>query len=312
MNIAAETQNLTKTYKNTIAVSEINLAVPMGAVCGFLGKNGAGKTTTMKMLVGLIKPTSGSFSIMGKTADTNSLVGYLADVPEFYGYMTAVEFLTLCGKIAKVSDLKNRVEELLKKVGLMGVKTKISGYSRGMRQRLGIAQAIINRPNIVFLDEPISALDPAGRRDVTNIINDLGTTVMFSTHILSDVENICNYIIIMDKGKILEQGWTAEVKQKYSKNAVQLAFFDVADKENFIAKNADFNIKNLADPTAIEIVSDNVSKLSQTIVAALAQLSLPIRNFSVFESTLDSIFYDLTEISEISKTSKISKEVQNV
>jgi len=303
VEIAVETHELSKIYKTTAAVANINLRVPKGAVCGFLGKNGAGKTTTMRMLVGLIKPTSGGFSIMGKNENTTKLVGYLADVPEFYSYMSAVEFLNLCGKISGLTgpELKTRTDELLEKVGLKGVKTRISGYSRGMRQRLGIAQAIINRPDVVFLDEPISALDPVGRRDVTHIINNLETTVMFSTHILSDVENICNYVIIMDKGKVLEQGWTAKIKEKYSRNAAKITFFNPDDKAAFLQTSGKFNIKELSsDPTAVEISStdehgENPENTSKFALASLAELALPVKNFSVFESTLDSIFYDLTE-----------------
>ncbi|MCL2575452.1 MAG: ABC transporter ATP-binding protein [Defluviitaleaceae bacterium] len=303
--MAVETFGLTKRFKTALAVDSINLQVPAGAICGFLGKNGAGKTTTIKMLTGLKRPTSGEFAIMGKKEQFGKgigTVGYLPDVPGFYGYMTGFEFLMLCAKLAKVPDnqQKSHVEGLLKQVGLFGVKTKTSGYSRGMRQRLGIAQALINNPSVVFLDEPISALDPMGRRDVMEIIGELkGTTVVFSTHILSDVENICDYIIIIEKGKIMEQDTLEGLKARYLISDTQIEFYNDKDCADFITRvqqKADMDIAKL-DPMRISVKSQKMDdvEISKLVSTTIADLAIPFKSFGVQAPTLDDIFYEVTK-----------------
>jgi len=236
MGAAVETKNLTKQYKTTLAVDNINISVPEGCCCGFLGKNGAGKTTTIKMLVGLNKPTGGQISIMGEERvygkQGTPSFGYLPDVPNFYGYMTGEEFLDLSGKLCNIpnAERKARIKSLLQQVGLDKTRTRIAGYSRGMKQRLGIAQAMINNPPVIFMDEPISALDPIGRRDVAEIIRSLkDTTVILSTHILADVEHICDYVLIIDKGKILAQDYLANMKQSRASGTAEIRFANEAD-----------------------------------------------------------------------------------
>ena len=191
---AIETQNLSKKFDTHVAVNNLNLQVPSGSICGFLGKNGAGKTTTIKMLVGLSRPSSGKIIIHGQERNYGKLdnrdIGYLPDVPNFYNYYSAGEYLDFCGKLygMKKTERKNRIYELLDMVGLKDDKTPVTGYSRGMKQRLGIAQALMNSPRIIFLDEPISALDPIGRREIMQLIQSLrgSVTVFFSTHIFAD------------------------------------------------------------------------------------------------------------------------------
>jgi len=303
--MAVETYQLSKRFKTGTAVDNIDLKVPQGAICGFLGKNGAGKTTTIKMLTGLKKPTSGEFTIMGKKESFGKgigTVGYLPDVPGFYGYMTGYEFLMLCAKLAKVpqSEQKSHVESLLKQVGLFGVKQKTSGYSRGMRQRLGIAQALINSPPVVFLDEPISALDPMGRRDVMEIIAGLkGTTVIFSTHILSDVENICDYIIIIEKGKIVEQDTLEGLKSRYLSDIAKVDFYSDGDCAKFVEKigeSSGITVEQI-NPIRISIQSKNANgaEISRLATSIFAELSLPFKNFGVQGPTLDDIFYEVTK-----------------
>ncbi|MDR2167048.1 MAG: ABC transporter ATP-binding protein, partial [Clostridiales bacterium] len=284
-----------------------NIKVPRGAICGFLGKNGAGKTTTIKMLTQLMRPTAGEFAIMGERQGFGRgirRVGYLPDVPGFYGYMTGSEFLELSAKLCGVSEneQKHHVEELLKQVGLFGVKTRIGGFSRGMRQRLGIAQALINSPPVIFMDEPISALDPQGRREIMDIIGSLtGTTVVFSTHILSDVENICNYIIIIEKGQIRVQKSLEELKKLFAKDMAKICFYDGeacgAFEAALRAKNGDLNVEiNENDPLQLLVRSEIYAPdaLSKIAANALSDIGLPFRSFGIHAPTLDDIFYEVT------------------
>jgi len=306
--MAVETFGLTKRFKTSLAVDGIDLKVPQGAACGFLGRNGAGKTTTIKMLTGLKRPTSGEFAIMGKKEEFGKgigKVGYLPDVPGFYGYMTGHEFLMLCAKLCGVpqNQQKGHIEDLLKRVGLFGVKTKISGYSRGMRQRLGIAQALVNSPPVVFLDEPISALDPMGRRDVMEIIGGLKgmTTVVFSTHILSDVENICDYIIIIEKGQIRVQQTLEDLKKLWAKDMAKVSFYDEAASQNFNnvlrAKHGDMQIEiNENDPlqVLVQCKTATPADISRLTAQILADIGAPFRSFGIHAPTLDDIFYEVT------------------
>ncbi|MGT2933498.1 ABC transporter ATP-binding protein [Streptococcus catagoni] len=197
---------LSKSFADKKILENLSLSLEENKIYGFIGPNGAGKTTTLKMLLGLLKIDSGNIQIFeeevtfGKTP-TNRHIGYLPDVPEFYDYMTAKEYLQLC---AKFNQQSQNVQELLEKVGLKDSKQLISSFSRGMKQRLGLAQALIHDPKILICDEPTSALDPKGRQDILEIISNLRgkKTVIFSTHVLSDVEKICDDILVLRKKTI--------------------------------------------------------------------------------------------------------------
>ena len=209
---AISVRGLTKTYGSFHALDSVDLDVPEGSVYGFLGPNGAGKTTTLRILTGLAKPTSGSATIFGAPAGSaaaRAAVGFLPDVPGFYEWMTAEEFLRFAGGLFGLARgvLDERVRVLLGLAGLGDVDTKIGGFSRGMKQRLGVAQALVNAPRLLMLDEPTSALDPLGRKEVLDMVAALGgrTTVFFSTHILADVERVCDQVAILDRGKVVAQ-----------------------------------------------------------------------------------------------------------
>jgi len=300
---AVETFGLAKAYKTTLAVDHIDFKVPVGCTCGFLGKNGAGKTTTMKMLVGLKRPTSGEFAIMGKRETFGTgirTVGYLPDVPDFYGYMTGTEFLRLCAKICNVpkDEVDKQVKSLLVQVGLDGVKTKISGYSRGMRQRLGIAQALVNNPSVVFMDEPISALDPMGRRDIMEIIGGLkGATIVLSTHILSDVENICDYVAIIHKGRIVAQDYMANLKKSFAKNLAKVNFYEDGHGTKFaeaLQKTGKVAVTAI-QPMQVMLKADDMgsAEISRMVAAALVELAIPFKDFAAHSPSLDDIFYEV-------------------
>lgn len=216
--------DLHKRFGDKEVLKGLNLSVPEHSIYGFIGKNGAGKTTTMKTILGLLKPDTGEIMVdgekvvYGQTA-TNRHIGYLPDVPEFYPFMTASEYLSFCGKITGMTktEIRSRSNELLDLVGLSGEKHRIKGFSRGMKQRLGIAQALFNRPKLLICDEPTSALDPVGRKEILDILLSVReqATVLFSTHILSDVERICTDIAFLNDGVVSIQGKLSEIKSTY-------------------------------------------------------------------------------------------------
>ncbi len=216
---AVETRGLTKRYGDVLALDRLDLVVPEGSVFGFLGPNGAGKTTTLRLLTGLGHPTGGSASVAGIPVERGGLalagrIGYLDQDPRFYAWMTGRELLELAGRAYGMAgaQLRSRVDETLATVGLTdAARRRIGGYSGGMRQRLGIGQAMLPRPRVLFLDEPVSALDPEGRRDTLELIGRLRgeSTVFMSTHILTDVERICDRVAILDRGRLSASSWPA-------------------------------------------------------------------------------------------------------
>src|ERR1700758_4280837 len=202
------------------ALQPLRLSVEDGEVFGFLGPNGAGKTTTMKMLMGLVFPTAGSARILGKDCTDPAVkaqIGFLPEQPYFYDYLTGRELLRYYGRLSGVepSQLNGKVEAVLERVGLKDAgNVQLRKYSKGMLQRAGIAQAILHDPKIVFLDEPMSGLDPMGRREVRNLIEQFkqeGKTVFFSTHILSDAEALCDRVAIINKGELRGVGAVEEL-----------------------------------------------------------------------------------------------------
>lgn len=235
---AISTQDLSKHYGTIKALDRLNLEVPENVVFGFLGPNGAGKTTTVKLLTGFAHPTSGRAWVAGEKVGDGNLAlqaktGLLPDVPAFYDWMSGREFLHLVGELHHLPEREKgqRTEELLELVDLRGAgNRRIGGYSRGMRQRLGIAQALVNRPKVLFMDEPTSALDPIGRREVLGLILHLRetTTVFMSTHILSDVERVCNMVGIVDKGRLVAVSSVEALQKKYARSVFEMEFMEDA------------------------------------------------------------------------------------
>jgi ABC-2 type transport system ATP-binding protein len=224
---AIEILGLEKTYmvgfwrkRPKRALHPLQLKVEEGEIFGFLGPNGAGKTTTLKLLMGLVFPTSGSARILGREwtdPDIKAQIGFLPEQPYFYDYLTAHELLNYYGQLSGVpaKNRKQRIEEVLQRVGLTDVKgVQLRKFSKGMLQRAGIAQAILHDPKVVFLDEPMSGLDPMGRREVRDLMEQLkreGKTVFFSTHILSDAEALCDRVAIIYKGELRGVGAVADL-----------------------------------------------------------------------------------------------------
>ena len=232
-DIVIRTENLTKVFKvgfrgkSAAALKGLNLEVNKGEIFGFLGPNGAGKTTTIKILMGLIYPTTGKAWILDKEAndiEVKNHIGFLPEQPYFYDYLTSLEFLRFYGQLfgLEKDELIVRMKNLLSLVGLEDASDlQLRKFSKGMLQRIGIAQALINQPDLIVLDEPMSGLDPIGRKEIRDIIlrlKDDGKTVFFSTHIISDVEMICDRVGILMKGELVNVGRLDEImdaKVKY-------------------------------------------------------------------------------------------------
>jgi ABC-2 type transport system ATP-binding protein len=231
---AIRCEELSRSYGQVEALKSLDLTVPAGSVFGFLGRNGAGKTTTIRLLTGLARPTTGAAWVAGvKATDgddaAREVFGYLPEEPAFYTWMTPLEFLDYVGRLFGMSgaDRRARIGELLETTGLAEAsKRRIGGFSRGMRQRLGLAQALIHRPPVLFLDEPTSALDPAGRRDVLKLIDELrgDTTVFLSSHILADVERVCDTIGVIHEGQLLLTEGRERLLSEYAANVALLEF----------------------------------------------------------------------------------------
>ena len=214
-------RGLEKRFGDKEVLRGLDLTVPEGSIFGFVGRNGAGKTTTMKAVLGLLRPDGGEIFVAGERVSygqtpTNRYIGYLPDVPEFYSFMTPREYLRLCGETMNMprAEIEERSGELLELVGLGSERHRIRGFSLGMKQRLGIAQALLGQPKLLICDEPTSALDPIGRKEILDILLSVKdrTTVLFSTHILSDVERICTDAALLEGGRIAMQGSIEELK----------------------------------------------------------------------------------------------------
>jgi ABC-2 type transport system ATP-binding protein len=293
---------LVKEYKTTKALDGVDLVVPEGSIFGFLGPNGAGKTTTLRILAGLARPTSGSARIFGQdtTEDADAvhaMIGYLPDVPGFYKWMTAREYLDLSaglfGLPAGVRD--ERIRTLLELAGLAGVDTKVGGFSRGMKQRLGVAQALISSPRLLLLDEPTSALDPIGRREVLEMIASLSgrTTVFFSTHILADVERVCDTVAVLAGGRVVEQAAIDELRSRHG--GAQRVVIEVSDPQHLVSALSGLPwagaVKRDGRELLVEVTDLEVA--FREVPALVVRLGLALRRFEADEVSLEDVFVDL-------------------
>lgn len=301
---ALKIDNLHKSFgKNTI-INGLSMSIPENTIFGFLGKNGAGKTTIMKMILGFLKKDEGSIEVFGEEVSfgqskTNRFIGYLPDVPEFYGYMTAKEYLNLCGAITGLSknEIKNKSVELLELVGLRDVNKRISGYSRGMKQRLGIAQALLNSPKLLICDEPTSALDPLGRKEILDIILKIkdSTTVIFSTHILSDVEAICDHVVVLDKGKNVLEGSIDELKNIKRNNTIKIRFKSNEELKVFKSLDKFSNLVTNEKGDTLYLTDEENQLKDIDILYELYKLNIFPIEIKIEEPTLENIFMEVTK-----------------
>jgi len=304
--VVVQCKGLTKKYRDIAAVDGLDLSVEAGSVFGFLGRNGAGKTTTLRMLLGLARPTSGTAMVLGETLGaspaTRARVGYLPDTPAFYPWMSGKEFLLFSGRLAGVpeADLGSQADELLELVDLKDVRQRTGGYSRGMKQRLGMAQALVGQPEIVFMDEPTSALDPIGRRDVLELIARISdrTTVVFSTHILADVERVCDQVGIIEKGKLVTQSAVDDLKGVGGEVfVVRLVIDNTSDIERLITdlKALDLvrELSHTGDTLELRVNSAKDARIE--LPRMIAASGIPLTLFEERSSTLEDVFIRLVQ-----------------
>ena len=292
-------RNLYIKFGDKKVLNGINLHIPENSIFGFIGKNGAGKTTTMKAILGLLTPDDGKVYIKGEEVvfggtNTNKNIGYLPDVPEFYSFLTTSEFLYFCAELTNIpkDEITPRIKEILKLVGLENEKHYIKGFSRGMKQRLGIAQALLNKPKLLICDEPTSALDPIGRKQILDILKSVSkeTTVLFSTHILSDVEKICTDVAVLDEGVIKIQGKLDDIKSQYIKEEFSLELENendlklLLDKFKFIEQKKDNQLSFYVENNNVYEILDFISHNKMSLV-----------KFEKTERSLESLFMEVVK-----------------
>jgi len=298
-------QSLSKSFDANKVINGLSFSVPEHSIFGFIGQNGAGKTTTMKMILGLLKADGGEISVCGGKVHfgqtgTNRHIGYLSDVPEFYGYMRPREYLRLCGDITGLTKekIKSRSDELLALVGLENQTKKIGSFSRGMKQRMGIAQALLNEPKLLICDEPTSALDPIGRKEILDILQKIRgkTTVIFSTHILSDVERICDRVAVLHQGKLALVGTLAELKSRHKADSILIEFAAEDDKNRFAALSDIASALVSSEHSHMSIVfhTPDIAKTQLLLLESLAASKILPVKIEIAEPTIESLFIEVT------------------
>jgi ABC-2 type transport system ATP-binding protein len=307
--IAIRCEGLSRTYGAVQALKPLDLTVTAGSIFGFLGRNGAGKTTTIRLLTGLAHPTTGSAWVAGvETTQADSAArrafGYLPQDPAFYNWMTPREFLDYVGRLFHMDTptRRRRIEEMLELAGLTAAaKRRISGFSGGMQQRLGIAQALLHQPPVLFLDEPTSALDPAGRYEVLDLISSLRgqVTVFLSSHILGDVERVCDTIGIIREGELLLVAGRDELLARYATNVIAL---EVARESRPLLDGFIAHLQT--QPWVMGVTLDGpVSRVAVTDTAVSRQALLPLvveyglllNRYEWIRPSLEEIFLKLSE-----------------
>lgn len=292
------TESLTKVYNNVKAVDSIDINIGNGEICGFVGPNGAGKTTTIGMLVGLIEPTGGKCFIKDIEVTRNPLqvkrmIGYLPEGVGFYANLSARQNLRYLSKFYGLNEAEAnaRISELLAYVGLANVDKPVGAFSRGMRQRLGLARALLNDPEVIFLDEPTNGLDPEGVIQFRKIIKEQaakGKTIFFSSHILDEVQHVCNTICIISKGRIMAQGTLDEVRKKMRK-----------DERMTIKIKVVGTMPKLTDPGIVDATYNDgtatlhvQSDIVNEVASELMKSGVRIREIKVEEESLEDIFLE--------------------
>jgi len=305
-------EGLTKRYKEIVALDDLTLSVPYGSVFGFLGRNGAGKTTTMRLLAGLALPTAGRAWVAGlETTQTSSgsanflartRFGYLPQNPAFYTWMSAREYLEYTGQIQGLSsaERKKQIGELLELSDLKeAAKRRIGGFSGGMLQRLGIAQALIGSPPVLLLDEPTSALDPAGRYEVLDMIARLRgqTTVFLSSHILTDIERVSDTLAVLHKGRLVLVSGRDELLEKYAVNAVELEFDPSSNSSQPLAEKLltfAWVSSITQEAKTLRILVHDLPRAKQELLPLIVSHNLVLNRYEWVRPSLEEIFLQLS------------------
>jgi ABC-2 type transport system ATP-binding protein len=300
---AIEIENLTKDYevgfwrkRKVRALDGLSLSVEAGHIFGFLGANGAGKTTTLKLLMRLIYPTAGSARILGhdiRDVSVHARIGYLPENPYFYDYLTPREFLDYCGQLFGLDQQtrRTRTEELLARVNLdsRSWKRQLRKFSKGMLQRVGLAQALINNPEVVFLDEPMSGLDPVGRREVRDLIASLraeGKTVFMSSHILSDIEVLCDSVAILKHGKLAHAG---SIEQLRAQEANLIEVVATGAEPEVLKQKLGEHARVTADASGVRIQVQDEKEVD-AVIAALRQSNGKLVSVQPVKQSLEDLF----------------------
>jgi ABC-2 type transport system ATP-binding protein len=301
-NYAIQTQGLTKSFGSHNAVDAIDLQVPRGSIFGFLGPNGSGKTTTIRILLGLAEPSAGSISVLGRAIPDNAgdalpHVGALVEGPAFYPYLSGRDNLARFDSADSSADPKTRaarIESALARVGLTAARDKkVHAYSLGMKQRLGIANALLQPRELLILDEPTNGLDPQGTREVRTLIRDLasqGITIFISSHLLLEIEQICSHLAVMSAGKIVAQGSIEELSFSEILN-LNLRTPDI-DKAIAILNSLDIEARNEGGAIKANIIHNFIAP--EVIVDALVRAGVKIQGFTLEAPKLEERFVSLT------------------
>jgi ABC-2 type transport system ATP-binding protein len=297
-------RGLTKRYGDVVAVDDLSLEVPRGVVFGLLGPNGAGKTTTLRLLAGLARPTRGTVAIGGQalSGGGKSRIGYLDQDPRFYGWMRGRELVELIGRLhgLRGAVLRGRADAALERVGLAeAARRRIGGYSGGMRQRLGIAQALVHEPDLLVLDEPVSSLDPEGRRDLLALIAELRgeSTVIFSTHVLADVERIADRVAILDRGRLVTDAPLADLLDRYARSSFRLVLEprQAAAAETLLGglRRARWASSVTVDGSTIRVAASDAEEAAVGILAEAVAARARLASFERQRPTLEDVFLQL-------------------
>ncbi|HDR4907092.1 TPA: ABC transporter ATP-binding protein [Bacillus cereus] len=294
-----EIKNVTKVFKRKIAVNNFSMELQAGECVGLIGPNGAGKSTLIKVISDIIHPTAGEVLLNGiKISKMKSEIGYLPQYPNFFHWMTARETLTFMGQLSglKKEELSKSIPKILEKVGLKDEENaKVSTFSGGMKQRLGIAQALLHKPSLIVMDEPVSALDPIGRREVLNLIEEIkkDTTILLSTHILGDAEEICERFVIIKDGTKIEDTTITELLHRNSENKLMIEITVKDQKWIEIVKKLpyvkDVEVVGLKIKVKVESIEINKNMLLQNAL----EHKVNIVKFEMSNDTLEEIFLKL-------------------
>lgn len=295
-------EKLEKNFKDLKVIKGLNFELENGKCVALIGANGAGKTTTLKMLSGLLEPTKGNITFVGEKQgdDHRRLIGYLPQHPVFHDWMTAREFLEYVGKLSGLpaKEAKERSAELLELVGIADAKNRrIGKFSGGMKQRLGIAQAIIHRPKLIMLDEPVSALDPFGRCEVLELLEKLKkeATVLFSTHILNDAEEVCESILFLHNGEIIESGTMDEFREKYHQSKIDLVFSQGASGFLQSFSNHPQIVSMEIEGNKASIYTEDLEAVKKVILIQAARENWPLNKYEIGSISLEDVFMKVVQ-----------------
>jgi ABC-2 type transport system ATP-binding protein len=309
MDSAVSCVGLTKRYGSVLALDQLTLDAPTGSIFGLLGPNGAGKSTLIRLLTRQAAPTAGAAQVLGLDVTSAGMalskrISVLDQAPRYYGWMRGRELLAFVGELfgLRGTALRSRVDEVLALTGLADAASRrISGYSGGMRQRLGLAQALINRPEVLFLDEPASSLDPAGRHEILDIIASMrgAATVFMSSHILGDVERVCDTVAILDKGRLIVSAPLAQLQERYAQPVYELEL-QPGQEGQTEQLTAALRAAPWAGDVAVEhgvvhITARDADAASREILALVLALGVALQRFERSRPTLEDIFLRLTD-----------------